>query len=72
MHTLPNPSSLGLINKQQTYFTPVKQPFLPRNARHSIVLVILNLSVHLLVTLVNCAHMVRHTIMISSPYMAAL
>jgi len=35
---------------------------------HNAVLVMVNLSVRPSVTLVDCAHMVRPTIMISSPY----
>ena len=44
--------------------------FLPRDDRpmHSAVLVIVSLSVRLSVTLVDCVHMVRPTIMVSLPY----
>ena len=42
--------------------------FLPCDAIRCTVLVIVILSVRLSVTLVHCVHMVRHTIMISSPY----
>jgi len=43
-------------------------PFLPCDALRRTVFVIVILSVRLSVTLVHCVHMVRPTIMISSPY----
>ena len=48
--------------------TSFSSAILPRDAMRCAVLVIVILSVRLSVTLVDCVHMVRPTIMVSSPH----
>ena len=56
------------VNSNNYRLTFREHVFLPRDAMHSAVFVIVNLSVCLSVILVDCVHMDRPTIVISSPH----
>ena len=59
---------VGIVMNAGLAEVVIQQCFLPCDAMRCTVFAIVILSVRLSVTLVDCVHMVRPTIMISSPY----